>query len=77
MAVVGTGERSKSSEAQFDATNSPVIAIGQILCLVVRGKLFAYQSGVLIVGYSYGYFTAGELVRIGFGSRSWNSLYSP
>ena len=30
------------------------------------GKLFAYQSGVLIVGYSYGYFTARDLLRIGW-----------
>ena len=29
------------------------------------GKLFAYQSGVLIVGYSYGYFEARDLVRMG------------
>ena len=35
MAVVGTGERSKSGEAQFDAANSHVVAIGQILCVVV------------------------------------------
>ena len=27
--------------------------------------LFAYQSGVLIVGYSYGYFAARDLVRMG------------
>jgi hypothetical protein len=29
------------------------------------GKLFAYQSGVLIVGYSYGYFAARDLVHMG------------
>jgi hypothetical protein len=29
------------------------------------GKLFAYQSGVLVLGYSYGYFEARDLVRIG------------
>ncbi|HEY7246977.1 MAG TPA: hypothetical protein VH678_24150 [Xanthobacteraceae bacterium] len=29
------------------------------------GKLFAYQSGVLIVGYSYGYFAARDLLRMG------------
>ena len=27
--------------------------------------LFAYQLGVLIVGYSYGYFAARDLVHIG------------
>jgi hypothetical protein len=29
------------------------------------GKLFAYQSGVLIVGYSYGYFAARDLMIMG------------
>jgi hypothetical protein len=29
------------------------------------GKLFAYQSGVLIVGYSYGYFAARGLLILG------------
>ena len=27
--------------------------------------VFAYQSGVLVLGYSYGYFEARDLVRIG------------
>jgi hypothetical protein len=30
------------------------------------GKLFAYQSCGLVVGYSYGYFTARDLLRIGW-----------
>jgi di/tricarboxylate transporter len=29
------------------------------------GKIFAYQSAVMIVGYSYGYFGARDLLRIG------------
>jgi di/tricarboxylate transporter len=28
-------------------------------------KLFIYQSGVLVVGYSYGYFDAKDLLKIG------------
>jgi di/tricarboxylate transporter len=37
-----------------------------IWTLSAGGKLFAYQSAVLIVGYSYGYFGAWDLVRIGW-----------
>ena len=29
------------------------------------GKLFVYQSAVLILGYSYGYFEAKDLIRVG------------
>jgi di/tricarboxylate transporter len=43
---------------------SPLL-LGMIWTFAGGGKLFAYQSGVLIVGYSYGYFEARDLVRIG------------
>jgi di/tricarboxylate transporter len=39
--------------------------LGMIWTFAAGGKLFAYQSGVLIVGYSYGYFAARDLVRMG------------
>jgi hypothetical protein len=32
------------------------LPLGMIWTFAAGGKLFAYQSGVLIVGYSYGYF---------------------
>jgi len=41
------------------------LPLGMIWTFAAGGKLFAYQSGVLIVGYSYGYFAARDLVRIG------------
>ena len=41
------------------------LQLGMIWTFAAGGKLFAYQSGVLIVGYSYGYFAASDLVRIG------------
>ena len=41
------------------------LTLGLIWTFSAGGKLFAYQSGVLIVGYSYGYFEARDLVRIG------------
>jgi di/tricarboxylate transporter len=30
------------------------------------GKIFVYQSGVMVAGYSYGYFKATDLLRVGF-----------
>ncbi len=44
---------------------SPLL-LGMIWTFAAGGKLFAYQSGVLIVGYSYGYFEARDLVRVGW-----------
>ena len=41
------------------------LLLGMIWTFAAGGKLFAYQSGVLIVGYSYGYFAASDLVRMG------------
>jgi sodium-dependent dicarboxylate transporter 2/3/5 len=41
------------------------LMLGLIWTFSAGGKLFAYQSGVLIVGYSYGYFEARDLFRIG------------
>ena len=41
------------------------LQLGLIWTFAAGGKLSAYQSGVLIVGYSYGYFDARDLVRIG------------
>ena len=29
------------------------------------GKIFVYQSAVMIVGYSYGYFDARDMLRVG------------
>ena len=37
------------------------LLLGMIWTFAAGGKLFAYQSGVLIVGYSYGYFAARDL----------------
>ena len=41
------------------------LQLGLIWTFAAGGKLFAYQSGVLIVGYSYGYFDARDLVKMG------------
>jgi anion transporter len=42
------------------------LLLGMIWTFAAGGKLFAYQSGVLIVGYSYGYFEARDLLRVGW-----------
>jgi solute carrier family 13 (sodium-dependent dicarboxylate transporter), member 2/3/5 len=44
---------------------SPLL-LGMIWTFAAGGKLFAYQSGVLIVGYSYGYFEARDLLHLGW-----------
>lgn len=29
------------------------------------GKIFVYQSGVLVIGYAYGFFRAKDILRLG------------
>jgi len=45
--------------------NMHPLLLGMIWTFAAGGKLFAYQSGVLIVGYSYGYFAARDLLIMG------------
>jgi solute carrier family 13 (sodium-dependent dicarboxylate transporter), member 2/3/5 len=67
-----------ASEIPMLATSIPIVMefakaqgmsplmLGMIWTFAAGGKLFAYQSGVLVVGYSYGYFEARDLVRMGW-----------
>lgn len=41
------------------------LLLGMIWTFAAGGKLFVYQSGVLIIGYSYGYFAARDLLYLG------------
>jgi sodium-dependent dicarboxylate transporter 2/3/5 len=41
------------------------VALGMIWTFASGGKIFVYQSAVMIVGYSYGYFDARDLFRVG------------
>ncbi len=41
------------------------LQIGMIWTFAAGGKIFLYQSAVLIVGYSYGYFQSRDVFRIG------------
>jgi solute carrier family 13 (sodium-dependent dicarboxylate transporter), member 2/3/5 len=66
-----------ASEISMLATSIPLVMdfakthglnplqLGMIWTFAAGGKLFAYQSGVLIVGYSYGYFAARDLLILG------------
>src|SRR5262249_20158313 len=41
------------------------LAAGMIWTFGAGGKIFVYQSAVLVAGYSYGYFSARDLLRVG------------
>jgi len=66
-----------ASEISMLATSLPVLMeyskthaldplwVGMVWSFAAGGKLFAYQSAVLVVGYSYGYFRHSDLIKIG------------
>jgi len=41
------------------------LPLGLIWAFAAGGKIFVYQSGVMVAGYSYGYFEAKDLIRVG------------
>jgi solute carrier family 13 (sodium-dependent dicarboxylate transporter), member 2/3/5 len=49
----------------FTSLGFHALPIGMIWTFASGGKIFAYQSAVLIVGYSYGYFEAKDLLKVG------------
>ncbi len=66
-----------ASEISMLATSMPILMdvakthgfnplwIGMVWTFAAGGKLFVYQSSVLVVGYSYGYFRHSDMIRIG------------
>jgi sodium-dependent dicarboxylate transporter 2/3/5 len=42
------------------------LATGMIWTFASGGKIFVYQGAVLIVGYSFGYFDARDMLKVGF-----------
>jgi hypothetical protein len=46
-------------------TNKIVSASKIVASAASGGKMFVYQSAVLILGYSYGYFQGKDLIRVG------------
>lgn len=63
ISMLGTSIPLVMDYAKAHALNP--LQLGLIWTFAAGGKLFAYQSGVLIVGYSYGYFAPRDLVRVG------------
>src|SRR6266850_2237956 len=51
-----------ASEVSMLGTSIP---LGMIWTFASGGKIFVYQSAVMIVGYSYGYFDGRDMLRIG------------
>jgi len=41
------------------------LPLGLVWAFAAGGKIFVYQSGVMVAGYSYGYFDAKDLVKVG------------
>ena len=41
------------------------LPLGLIWTFAAGGKIFVYQSGVMVTGYSYGYFDSKDLLRVG------------
>jgi di/tricarboxylate transporter len=41
------------------------LKLGLIWSFAAGGKIFVYQSSVMVMGYSYGYFEARDLFRVG------------
>jgi anion transporter len=66
-----------ASELSMLATSMPILMefsrangldplfIGLLWSFSTGGKLFAYQSGVLVLGYAYGYFRHTDLIKVG------------
>jgi di/tricarboxylate transporter len=48
-----------------ESQNYNPISVGLLWAFAGGGNLFVYQSSVLVFGYSYGYFTAKDLLKIG------------
>jgi len=43
----------------------PALPLGMVWAFAAGGKIFVYQSGVMVTGYSYGYFDARDMFRVG------------
>jgi solute carrier family 13 (sodium-dependent dicarboxylate transporter), member 2/3/5 len=66
-----------ASEISMLATSTPLLMefsiqhglsalkIGMLWVFSSGGKIFIYQSGVLVIGYGYGYFRAKDILRLG------------
>ncbi len=63
IAMLGT---SLPALMNFAATNGlHALPLGLIWAFAAGGKIFVYQSGVMVTGYSYGYFDGRDMFRVG------------
>jgi sodium-dependent dicarboxylate transporter 2/3/5 len=51
-----------------------LLPIGMVWCFASGGKIFVYQSGVLVAGYAYGYFDSRDVFRVGLWVTAAESL---
>jgi di/tricarboxylate transporter len=66
LALPIVGDVAKKMARQFAKQHDMnALMLGLLRAFLAGGKLFAYHSGVLVLGYSYRYFEARDLVRIG------------
>jgi len=63
IAMLGTSMPLLMNFAKTHGLNP--LALGMVWVFGSAGKIFVYQSAVLIVGYSFGYFKPRDLLRIG------------
>jgi len=60
---------------QFASTHGlSTLKLGMIWVFSCGGKIFVYQSAVLIIGYAYGYFRSKDLFRLGLVMSAVDSL---
>jgi solute carrier family 13 (sodium-dependent dicarboxylate transporter), member 2/3/5 len=60
---------------QFAATHGlSTLKLGMIWVFASGGKIFVYQSGVLLIGYAYGYFRSKDILRLGLLMSAVDSL---
>ncbi len=63
IAMLGTSVPALMS---FAGSNGlPALPLGLIWAFAAGGKIFVYQSGVMVTGYSYGYFDGRDMFRVG------------
>jgi solute carrier family 13 (sodium-dependent dicarboxylate transporter), member 2/3/5 len=63
IAMLGTSMPLLMNFAKTHGLNP--LTLGMVWVFGSGGKIFVYQSAVLIVGYSFGYFRARDLLRVG------------
>ena len=63
IAMLGTSVPALMNFAS--STGLPALPLGLVWAFAAGGKIFVYQSGVMVTGYSYGYFDARDMFRVG------------